>query len=75
MEKVKKERFKNPYFWIGLVGVLLSAMGVSPEMFTSWDAVEETFIQLVSNPYMLCSVFIAGLGVFIDPTTKGAGDK
>ena len=70
-----KVRVLNPWFWVSLLGVILTAMGVSPETFTSWDAVASAFTALVSNPYMLGSVFIAVLGVFIDPTTKGVKDS
>lgn len=68
-------RFKNPWFWVSLFGVILTAMGVSPEMFTSWETVANAFIELVRNPYMLGSVVVAVLGVFIDPTTKGVTDS
>ena len=68
-------RFKNPWFWITLGGVILTAMGVSPEMFTSWDAVVQAVKDLVSNPFMLGSVAVAVLGVLIDPTTSGVGDS
>lgn len=68
-------RFKNPWFWIGLFGVILSAMGVSPDMFTSWSAVWGAIVNLVSNPFMLGSVVLAVMGVFIDPTTAGIGDS
>lgn len=68
-------RFKNPWFWVGLCGVILSAMGVSPEMFTSWGAVWEAMVNMVSNPYMLVSVVLAVLGVFVDPTTSGISDS
>ena len=57
-------RMKNVWFWVGLVGVVLTAMGVSPEMFTSWGAVADAFISLISNPFMLGSVAMAVLGVF-----------
>ena len=70
-----KVRIKNIWFWIGLIGVILSAMGVEPEVFTSWEIVKEQFINLIKNPYMLGSVFIAVLGVFVDPTTKGVKDS
>ena len=70
-----KVRIKNVWFWIGLVGVILSAMGIEPQIFTSWDIVKEQFLSLIKNPYMLGSVFIAVLGVFVDPTTKGVGDS
>ena len=68
-------RFKNPWFWVGLCGTVLTAMGVSPEMFTSWDAVWEAVVNMVSNPYMLVSVVLAVLGVFVDPTTSGISDS
>lgn len=68
-------RMKNPWFWVGLVGVVLSAMGVSPDMFTSWEAVWVAIVNLFSNPFMLGSVVLAVLGVFIDPTTAGVGDS
>lgn len=68
-------RFKNPWFWVGLAGVVLSAMGVSADMFTSWGAVWDAIVNLVSNPFMLGSVVLAVLGVFIDPTTSGIGDS
>ena len=68
-------RFKNPWFWVGLGGVILSAMGVSPEMFTSWGAVWESVANLIGNPFMLGSVVLAVLGVFVDPTTAGISDS
>lgn len=68
---------KNPYFWIGLIGVILTAMGVNAESFTSWQAVGDALLALINNPYLLGSVAIAVLGVFVDPSTKGLkdGDK
>ena len=68
-------RFKNPWFWVGLCGTILAAMGVSPEMFTSWGAVWEAVVNQFSNPFMLVSVVLAVLGVFVDPTTAGIGDS
>ena len=70
-----KKRIKNPYFWVGLLGVICTAMGVSPDMLTSWDAVGSALLNMVPNPFMLGSVAVAVLGVFVDPTTKGLGDK
>ena len=68
-------RFKNPWFWVGLCGTILTAMGVSPEMFTSWGAVWEAAVNLFENPFMLVSVILAVLGVFVDPTTSGISDS
>ena len=68
-------RFKNPWFWVGLCGTVLTAMGVSPEMFTSWGAVWEAVVNLFNNPFMLVSVVLAVMGVFVDPTTSGISDS
>ena len=70
-----KVRAKNPYFWIGLIGVILTAMGVDASMFTSWGAVWSATVNLVTNPFMLGSVMVAVLGVLIDPTTNGITDS
>ena len=70
-----KVRVKNPWFWVGLVGVILTAMGISAETLTSWKAVYDALMALVSNPFMLGSVFVAVLGVFVDPTTDGVTDS
>lgn len=70
-----KVRVKNPYFWVGLLGVILSAMGVSADMFTSWDIVIEQAKALISNPFMIGSVIMAVLGTLVDPTTAGVADS
>lgn len=70
-----KVRMKNPWFWVGVFGVMLTAMGISPEMLTSWSLVWESFVNLVSNPFLLGSVFVALLGIFVDPTTAGINDS
>ena len=68
-------RMKNPWFWVGLCGTILAAMGVSPEMFTSWNAVWEAVCHLFGNPFQIGCVFLAVLGVFVDPTTAGVSDS
>lgn len=68
-------RMKNPWFWISLAGVILTAMGESPENFTSWGSILIALTELLGNPYMLGSVALAVLGVFIDPTTAGVCDS
>lgn len=70
-----KVRISNPWFWVGLVGIVLSAMGISPEDLTSWEAVLNMLKDFISNPFMIVTVAIAILGVFVDPTTAGIGDS
>lgn len=67
-------RFKNPYFYFGLIAVILTAMGVDAQTLTSWGALKEAIINLLSNPFLLGSVIVAITGVVIDPTTKGLRD-
>lgn len=70
-----KVRAKNPWFWVGICGVVLTAMGVNPEMLTSWAMVAEQAKALISNPFLLGSVVLAILGIFVDPTTAGVTDS
>lgn len=64
-------RMKNPYFWVGLGGVVLTAMGADPAMFTSWEIAGQAVEELVQNPFALCTVGMAVLGVFVDNGTSG----
>lgn len=68
-------RFKNPWFWIGIVGVLLTALGIEPQMLTSWEALRTAIMDVIGNPFLLGSAAIALLGQFVDPTTAGIGDS
>ena len=68
-------RLKNPWFWVGLIGVILTAMGISAETLTSWQAVYDALVALVSKPIMLGSVLVAVLGVLVDPTKEGVTDS
>ena len=68
-------RFKNVWFWVGVGGVLLTALGIEPEMLTSWEALRQAVMDVLGNPFLLGSAAIALLGQFIDPTTAGIGDS
>ena len=70
-----KVRAKNPVFWVGLIGVFLSAVGVAPESLTSWEAVGNMIVDFVQNPVAIGAVVMAFIGVFTDPTTAGMGDS
>lgn len=68
-------RFRNWTFWLGLGATLLTAMNVSPEMFTSWALLWQEVVALISNPFRLGCVVVAMVGVIIDHTTAGIGDS
>lgn len=70
-----KVRMKNPWFWIGILGVILASLGISPEIFTSWGAVLDALLSFISNPYKIGCTVVAVLGIFIDPTTAGITDS
>ena len=70
-----KVRVRNPWFWVGVVSVAITAIGVDPQTFTSWAAVWEGVKSVLSNPVQLCTMCLAVLSVFIDPTTAGLNDS
>lgn len=70
-----KVRAKNPYFWIGLIAVVLASIGVSAESLTSWGILCEQISILIQNPFALGCVFVAILGYINDPTTSGLTDS
>lgn len=68
-------RMKNPWFWVGIVSVAITAIGVDPMTFTSWAAVFEGIKAVAQNPVQLVTMILAVLSVFIDPTTAGITDS
>ena len=70
-----KVRFKNPYFWIGLIAVILAAVGVSPESLTSWQILANQIMNLLNNPFAIGCVVIAIIGYINDPTTATLSDS
>lgn len=70
-----KNRVKNPWFWIGVGAIALTAIGVDPATFTSWQAVAASVVDVISNPFQLGTMILAILAVFVDPSTSGFTDK
>lgn len=70
-----RNRIKNPYFWVGLVGVMLTALQVEASSLTTWESVMRLVVDTLCNPYLLVTTIMAVSGVFIDPTTTGVKDK
>lgn len=68
-------RMRNPWFWVGIVGLFMTAIGVSPETLTSWAALRQALADFIGNPFLIGSAAVALLGQFIDPTTAGVGDS
>ena len=77
-----KVRFKNPTFWIGLIGAIgapiLAYLGITAADLTTWESVGGAARTAVANPYLLGMValsVLSFLGIVTDPTTKGLGDS
>lgn len=70
-----KNRLKNPWFWIGVGAIALTAIGIDPTTFTSWGAVWSGVSAVLSNPFQLGTMILAILAVFVDPSTSGFTDK
>ena len=68
------ERYKNPWFWVGIGGILLTSLQVEASSLTTWASVGDLILKTVSNPFLLGTTAMAVLGVFINPTSKGLGD-
>lgn len=75
MKENLKNRLKNPYFWLGLGGVIFSAAGVDFNSLTSWSLLGQAFLNILSNPVAILAVAAALVGVIVDPSTKGLKDN
>lgn len=68
------ERFKNIYFWLGLVGIIFSSAGVDFATLTNWKLLLDSILGILNNPVAVMSVTMAVVGVFVDPNTPGLKD-
>ena len=55
------ERYKNPWFWVGIGGILLTSLQVEASSLTTWASVGELVIKTVSNPFLLGTTAMAVL--------------
>lgn len=74
-KEVAMNRIKNVYFWVGILGVILTALQVEASSLTTWNSVLVLIIDTLKNPYLLFTTAMAVLGVVIDPTTRGITDS
>ncbi|WP_226897969.1 phage holin [Paraclostridium bifermentans] len=70
-----KKRFKNPYFWLGLGGVIFSSAGVDFNTLTSWNLLGDALLNILANPVAIVAVIAALIGVCVDPSTQGLKDN
>lgn len=72
--KKSNNRWKNVWFYVGIIGVILTALGVDAQTLTSWTALGESCLNFISNPFAIGTVIMALLGAYVDPTTGGLKD-
>ncbi|MBC2267659.1 phage holin [Listeria sp. FSL L7-0083] len=74
-----KLRLKNPQMWVPfllfLVSTILATAQVEGASMTSWAALGDLLLSVISNPYQLFAVLFAVYGYLVDPTTKGVSDS
>ena len=68
---LKNPKFKNPYFWLGLVSIIFASAGVDMNTLTSWNALGQAVLGILQNPVAVIAVVGGILGVFNDNGTKG----
>lgn len=74
-----KTRFKNPVFWIQIVGAfLLSALAynnMQPQDLTTWSGLFSLVKGVFLNPFLLGTCLWNMWSAINDPTTKGLSDS
>lgn len=64
-------KFKNPYFWISIIGLIFSASGIEFTTLTSWELLGEALMTIFENPVSIVAVITALVGIFNDNSSKG----
>ena len=60
---------------ISVVIPVLTYFGLQASDLTTWSKVWETFIQAISNPYVVVMAIVSLFNAVTDPTTKGISDS
>ena len=70
-EFLKNPKFKNPWFWLGLVSIIFGSAGVDVNTLTSWSALGQAVLGILQNPVAVMAVIGGILGVFNDNSVSG----
>lgn len=60
---------------VSVVVPILTYFGLQASDLTTWGKVWETFVQAISNPYVVVMALVSLFNAITDPTTKGVGDS
>lgn len=74
-----KIKVQNPAFWIsmviGIAVIIGTYFGISAPDLTSWLIVTNTLGAAIANPYVMFTILIYVVGLFIDLSTIGFKDS
>lgn len=72
-------RFRNPSFIFRFVAALavpaLVAVGIDYTTLTTWGALGDALLQIVSNPLVIILTLYNAYGMMIDPVVRGVTDS
>lgn len=60
---------------ISVVIPILTYFGLQASDLTTWSKVWESFVQAISNPYVVVMALVSLFNAITDPTTRGIGDS
>ncbi len=67
----KYPKFKNPYFYLSVIGLIFSASGIDFNTLTSWNLFWEAILSILNNPVSVLAVVMALIGIWNDNGTEG----
>ena len=67
----KYPQFKNPYFYLSVIGLIFSASGIDFNTLTSWSLFWEAILSILNNPVSVLAVVMALIGIWNDNGTEG----
>ena len=67
----KHPKFKNPYFWLGVIATIFAAAGVDVATLSSWPLLVAALMSILQSPFTLLCVALALLAMFNDNSTCG----
>jgi uncharacterized membrane protein len=70
-EFIRNPKFRNPYFWLSIIGLFFSAAGIDFNTLTSWHLLGEALLSIANNPVSVVAVITALIGIYNNNDTKG----
>ena len=67
----KYPKFKNPYFYLSVIGLIFASAGVDFNTLTSWQLLGNALLSILNNPVSVLAVATALIGIWNDNSTKG----